>query len=155
MSYDILLFDADRTLFDFDESEKLAFFEIAPNYGVASTDENFELYKKINHENWHALELGLVTKEVLVVRRFSQFLEAVNCCGDAVKMNDDYLTALSKKSILFKDTLTLLERLKRANKRIFIVIHKIRNLDLRVDKLAVGFVGDKIYFVTVFLGFFL
>ena len=43
MSYDILLFDADRTLFDFDASEKLAFFEIAPKYGVTPTEENFEL----------------------------------------------------------------------------------------------------------------
>ncbi len=125
MSYDILLFDADRTLFDFDESEKLAFFEIAPRYGVASTNENFELYKKINHENWHALELGLVTKEVLVVRRFAQFLEAVHAVGNAEKMNDDYLTALSKKSILFKDTLPLLEKLKGAGKRIFIITNGV------------------------------
>lgn len=125
MSYDILLFDADRTLFDFDESEKLAFFEIAPRYGVASTNENFELYKKINHENWHALELGLVTKEVLVVRRFAQFLEAVHAVGNAQKMNDDYLTALSKKSILFKDTLPLLEKLKGAGKRIFIITNGV------------------------------
>lgn len=125
MSYDILLFDADRTLFDFDESEKLAFFEIAPRYGVASTNENFELYKKINHDNWHALELGLVTKEVLVVRRFAQFLEAVHAVGNAQKMNDDYLTALSKKSILFKDTLPLLEKLKGAGKRIFIITNGV------------------------------
>ena len=125
MSYDILLFDADRTLFDFDESEKLAFFEIAPRYGVASTNENFELYKKINHDNWQALELGLVTKEVLVVRRFAQFLEAVHAVGNAQKMNDDYLTALSKKSILFKDTLPLLEKLKGAGKRIFIITNGV------------------------------
>ena len=125
MSYDILLFDADRTLFDFDESEKHAFFEIAPRYGVASTNENFELYKKINHENWQALELGLVTKEVLVVRRFAQFLEAVHAVGNAQKMNDDYLTALSKKSILFKDTLPLLEKLKGAGKRIFIITNGV------------------------------
>ena len=125
MSYDILLFDADRTLFDFDEYEKLAFYEIAPRYGVASTNENFELYKKINHENWHALELGLVTKEVLVVRRFAQFLEAVHAVGNAQKMNDDYLTALSKKSILFKDTLPLLEKLKGAGKRIFIITNGV------------------------------
>ena len=125
MSYDILLFDADRTLFDFDESEKLAFFEIAPRYGVASTNENFELYKRINHENWQALELGLVTKEVLVVRRFAQFLEAVHAVGNAQKMNDDYLTALSKKSILFKDTLPLLEKLKGAGKRIFIITNGV------------------------------
>ena len=125
MSYDILLFDADRTLFDFDESEKLAFFEIAPRYGVASTNENFELYKKINHENWQALELGLVTKEVLGVRRFAQFLEAVHAVGNAQKMNDDYLTALSKKSILFKDTLPLLEKLKGAGKRIFIITNGV------------------------------
>jgi len=125
MGYDILLFDADRTLFDFDESERLAFFEIAPRYGVASTNENFELYKKIDHDNWHALEIGLVTKEVLVVRRFAQFLEAVHAVGNAQKMNDDYLTALSKKSILFKDTLPLLEKLKGAGKRIFIITNGV------------------------------
>jgi YjjG family noncanonical pyrimidine nucleotidase len=125
MSYDILLFDADRTLFDFDESEKLAFFEVAPNYGVIPTEENFELYKKINNENWHALELGLFKKEVIVVRRFEQFLEAVNANGDATKMNDEYLTALSKKSILFNDALPLLKTLKANGKRIYIITNGV------------------------------
>ena len=125
MSYDILLFDADRTLFDFDESEKLAFFEVAPNYGVIPTDENFELYKKINNENWHALELGLFKKEVIVVRRFEQFLQAVNASGDAVEMNDEYLTALSQKSILFKDALPLLQALKAHGKRIYIITNGV------------------------------
>ena len=125
MSYDILLFDADRTLFDFDASEKLAFFEIAPKYGVIPTEENFELYKTINHRNWEDLEKGLVKKEVLVVRRFEEFLTAVGKTGDAAKMNDDYLTALSCKSILFEDALPLLDRLKNAGKRIFIITNGV------------------------------
>lgn len=125
MSYDILLFDADRTLFDFDASEKLAFFEVAPRYGIIPTEDNFELYKKINNENWQALEAGLIKKEVLVVRRFEQFLTAVGASGNAVKMNDEYLTALSEKSILFSDTIELVERLKKAGKRMFLITNGV------------------------------
>ena len=134
MSYDILLFDADRTLYDFDASEKLAFFEVAPNYGVIPTDDNFELYKKINNENWQALEMGLFKKDRIVVRRFEQFLQAVGVQGDAVKMNDDYLTALSKKSILFEDTIALVERLKQAGKRMFLITNGVTKVQLgRID----------------------
>ena len=125
MSYDILLFDADRTLFDFDASEKSAFLEIAPKYNVAPTEENFILYREINHKNWEDLEKGLVKKEVLVVRRFAQFLQAINTSGNAEQMNDDYLTALSKKSILFADALPLVKSLQQAGKRIFIIKEEI------------------------------
>ncbi len=131
MSYDILLFDADRTLYDFDKSEELAFYEVAPNYGVKCTSEIFNLYREINHKNWEDLEKGLFTKERIVVRRFEQFLCALNITGaNASKMNDDYLNALSTKSILFEETLALLERLKNAGKRIFIITNGVTKVQL-------------------------
>lgn len=130
MSYDILLFDADRTLFDFDASEKLAFFETAPKYGVTPTEENFELYKKINNQNWEALEKGLFKKEEIVVRRFAQFLQAINVEANAEKMNEDYLDALSKKSILFDDALPLLKDLKSAGKRIYIITNGVTKVQM-------------------------
>lgn len=130
MSYDILLFDADRTLFDFDASEKLAFFEVAPTYGVNPTEENFILYRDINNQNWEALEKGLFKKERIVVRRFEQFLDALGIKGDAVKMNDDYLNALSTKSILFEETIPLVTKLKEAGKRIFIITNGVTKVQL-------------------------
>jgi YjjG family noncanonical pyrimidine nucleotidase len=131
MSYDILLFDADRTLYDFDKSEELAFYEIAPKYGVDCTSEIFNLYREINHKNWEDLEKGLLSKERIVVRRFEQLLSALNITGaDASKMNDDYLNALSTKSILFEDTIPLLERLKKAGKRIFIITNGVTKVQL-------------------------
>ncbi len=130
MSYDILLFDADRTLFDFDASEKLAFFEVAPDHGFIPTNENFELYKKINVENWEALEKGLFTKEEIVVRRFSQFFDAIGINGDAKKINEDYLTALSTKSILYDDAIYLVDLLKKANKRIFIITNGVTKVQV-------------------------
>ena len=51
MSYDILLFDADRTLFDFDASEKLAFFigyddddtpVVEARYSCCDADHNYD-----------------------------------------------------------------------------------------------------------------
>ena len=125
MGYDILLFDADRTLFDFDASEKLAFFEIADKYNIFASEENFELYKKINNQNWEDLEKGLFTKAVIVVRRFEQFLSAIGASADPVKMNEDYLDALSKKSILFDQAIPLVSALKNAGKRIFIITNGV------------------------------
>lgn len=131
MSYDILLFDADRTLYDFDKSEELAFYEIAPKYGVPCNSEVFNLYREINHKNWEDLEKGLLPKERIVVRRFEQLLQRLNLPYDnASQMNEDYLNALSTKSILFEDTIPLLERLQKAGKRIFIITNGVTKVQL-------------------------
>lgn len=130
MSYDILLFDADRTLYDFDASEKLAFFEVTASYGINASEQDYELYRKINHQNWEDLEKGLAKKEVIVVRRFEQFLQAINFSADAKKMNEDYLTSLSEKSILFDDALPLVKMLKDAGKRIFIVTNGVTKVQV-------------------------
>lgn len=131
MSYDILLFDADRTLYDFDKSEELAFYQIAPLYGAECTKQNFDIYRQINHQNWLDLELGVATKERIVVRRFEQFLSHLNLpTENAQKMNEDYLDALSTKSILFDQTIPLLERLKQAGKRIFIITNGVTKVQL-------------------------
>lgn len=129
MDYDILLFDADATLFDFDKAEKIAFFEIAAQNGVIPTDSNFEIYRKFNLKNWEDLENGLVSKERLLVRRFEQFYAALNIqSGDPVKFNREYLSALSTKNILFDYALTLVKNLKNAGMRIFLITNGVTSV---------------------------
>lgn len=129
MKYDILLFDVDATLLDFEKAEELAFFEVAKENKVNPTSQNFEIYKKFNLQNWADLENGLVTKERLLVRRFEQFYEALEINdGNPEKFNNDYLVALSSKAVAFDYAETLLKNLKNANKRIYLVTNGVTSV---------------------------
>ncbi len=124
MSYKILLFDADNTLFDFDAAAKLAFFDMACKYGFAATDENYNIYEKINLDCWHEIERG-GDKQSLLLKRFATFFDAIGINGDVPAINQDYLTALSQKGILYDGTVNLLSTLKTHGKRLFLITNGV------------------------------
>ena len=62
----------------------------------------------------------------MVVRRFEQLYEYLGIKnGNAVKFDDDYLHALSKQSILYDYSMQLVDNLKKANKRIFLITNGV------------------------------
>ena len=126
MNYDILLFDADRTLFDFDASEKAAFTKVAPEFGINPTDEVYLTYKRFNDENWEMLERGELEKPRILVRRFEQIL---NYCGldisCATKLNAKYLKTLACESIIFPESVWVLTELKKCGKRLFLITNGV------------------------------
>ena len=76
-----LLFDLDRTLWDFDGNAERTYrsmferFELQKLCGVGF--ETFhERYRTINDALWEAYRNGTITKELLAIRRFSFTLEA-------------------------------------------------------------------------------
>ncbi len=64
MKYEVILFDADETLFDFKKSEKEAFKNAMLDLNIAY-DENYHLkvYKEINTAIWKEFEQGLITQK--------------------------------------------------------------------------------------------
>ena len=126
MTYDILLFDADRTLFDFDASEKAAFTKVAPEFGIKPTDEIYLTYKRFNDENWEMLERGELEKPRILVRRFEQIL---NYCGldisRAGQLNAKYLKTLARESIIFPESVEVLTELKKRGKRLFLITNGV------------------------------
>ena len=70
--YKHILFDLDRTLFDFDAAEKYSFFEAFRSEGINVNDEIFTAYKKINHELWNMYSNGKVSLEFVRENRFAQ-----------------------------------------------------------------------------------
>ena len=126
MNYDILLFDADRTLFDFDASEKAAFEKTAPEFGVTPTKEVYLAYKRFNDENWEALERGELEKPRILVRRFEQIL---SFCGEnvskAAEFNRKYLKTLATESIVFPESEGVLSELKNRGKRLFLITNGV------------------------------
>ena len=74
MRYDVLLCDADNTLFDFTKAEENAFAIVCETAGFSATPELLRIYSKINEGLWKQLELGKIEQSVLRVRRFEDFL---------------------------------------------------------------------------------
>lgn len=73
--YDILLLDADETLFDFLKAEAEALKLTLEEQGISCTDEIVKLYSGINDALWKAFERGEVTKPYLQKARFVQLFE--------------------------------------------------------------------------------
>ena len=98
--YDLLLCDADDTLFDFKKAEVNAFDEACAQMGFAATKELLDTYSVINAALWKLLEQGGITQKVLRVRRFEQFLEAIGRQDlDAQTMATVYADALGRQSV--------------------------------------------------------
>jgi len=75
--YDVLLCDADNTIFDFEQAEVYAFADACAYAGFEPTAELLHTYSEINQALWKLLEQGGITQKVLRVRRFEQFLDAI------------------------------------------------------------------------------
>lgn len=99
--YDVILFDADRTLFDFDQSQRLALLEVYESAGIPRTEKMIQTYVKLNGRLWGRFDRGEVSLDELVQVRFRSFLEQIGVTGrDPDEMNQQYIAALGRNSIL-------------------------------------------------------
>ena len=100
MRYDVLLCDADNTLFDFNKAEENAFAETCAKMGLEASEEMHAIYGKINAALWKLLEQGGITQKELRVRRFEQFLEAIGRTEiEAQEMSDAFVASLGRQSV--------------------------------------------------------
>ena len=98
--YDLLLCDADDTLFDFGKAEENAFADACAAMGFAATAELLAVYSVINEALWKLLEQGGITQKVLRVRRFEEFLEAIGRSDlDAQAMSEAFVDGLGRQSV--------------------------------------------------------
>ncbi|UZM98098.1 hypothetical protein OL548_25195 [Lysinibacillus sp. MHQ-1] len=63
--YEILLFDVDDTLLDFDLAENAALDRMFKEENIQVTPNMIARYKEINESMWRAFERGEVTKKYL------------------------------------------------------------------------------------------
>lgn len=121
MKYEIIIFDADETLFDFKKSEKYAFENAMLEFNIAY-DESYHLkiYKNINDAIWKDFENGLITQEKLKVERFKRLSDKLNIKFDAVEFAKSYMKHLANASFLYEDSTSLVEDLYKEYKLIII-----------------------------------
>ena len=100
MAYELLLADADGTLFDFDAGEQKALTALFAHFDIPAREEFFQTYHRVNREQWSLLEKGQTTLPELQVARMARFLEAVGLRRSPEEMHLFFRDQLSRQSIL-------------------------------------------------------
>jgi len=93
--YAWLWFDADGTLFDYNRAEAAALRNTFHSLTLPFEDTYLEVYRKINHGLWQALERQEITQAVLRFRRFELLMEALQVSGSPEQMSSAYVEQLS------------------------------------------------------------
>lgn len=108
-----ILWDVDGTLLDFLYAQRIAIVGCLEKIGVTATDEMVSRYSAINDSYWKKLELGLVTKEELHVRRFTDWFDEYGITGvDVDAFRKEYLDTLSNTYRYIDDSLEICKSLK-------------------------------------------
>ena len=76
--YNVIFWDLDQTLLNFDLSMKHAIRVVFQKYGLDINDGIIVRYAAINQSYWNKLELGEITKEEVTVGRFRTLFEEFN-----------------------------------------------------------------------------
>ena len=100
MRYQVLLSDADGTLFDFKAGEKNAIAVTFDQFHIPVTEANTTLYHQVNDALWKKLERGETTQQELRVERFRQFLSRTGHAADPEVMSAFFVTQLGQQRIL-------------------------------------------------------
>lgn len=104
--YDYILFDLDRTLLDFDASEKHALDKIHAKYfNHMKKEDFFGVFHKINSKCWELVEAGKYTLQDVRTKRFPIILEQLGLKKlDATKIAKDYELSLAEKAEWLPET---------------------------------------------------
>ena len=116
--YDIVLLDADNTLFDFNAAEARALDAVLAEFGWPRDEETKQTYLEINHALWSAFDRGEAEEGFLTVERFRRLGERLGRRADPAEMNRRYLDHLGACSLLLPGAEDLCRTLRAAGCRL-------------------------------------
>ena len=110
--FDIVLLDADETVYDFKLAEKTAVSLTLERFGVTPADDVVARYSAINLSCWKALERGELSREDLKPTRFRMLFEQFGARPvDYGAVNDTYENNLSYQVFLLDGALEFVKKL--------------------------------------------
>ena len=127
MRYPYLLFDADNTLFNFDEANAHAFRCVCEQFSLPFSEELYACYRRHNHAAWDKLDRGLITKERLVVERFENFLAEIGAPLDPAECNRVLLEGLGSSTFMLPYAVEVIETLAKTH-RLFLVTNAVASV---------------------------
>ena len=141
--YKYLLFDLDRTLWDFDTNARNNIFSLLDKFTVTPDKQSFfDNYEKINHSLWTEYEKGYITKEILKGERFYRTLKlyGIDDRNMAQQIGDEYLGQMPLQKALMPNVMEVLTELKRRGCKMAIVTNGFK--EVQYKKLEVSGIAD-------------
>lgn len=135
MKYEVIIFDADETLFDFKKSERDTFKNTMLEFNIEYDESHhLKIYHDINRAIWKEFENGLITQKKLKIERFKRLSDRLNPGFDEVEFAKSYMSHLSYASFLYDDSMALVESLHN-NYSLTIVTNGLKDVqDKRIRK---------------------
>lgn len=132
-TYDHLFFDLDNTLWDFTTNSRLAMeqtlkqTELLPK--LSSFDSFFHAYEQINQSLWNDYHSRKITKQKLIVERFSRSMQLFGINDyNWNELNRLYLENMAIQTRLFPGTLETLATLKSKGYQMHIITNGFREV---------------------------
>lgn len=136
-NYELLLFDIDGTLLDFEKSERNGIKKTLNRFGLRDDDEIIETYRQINISYWEMFEKDEITKETLLVERHEVLFEKFGMVQNAEEFNNYYEECLSNESHLMDYAIDILTYIKSKNRhKTAIVTNGLYNTQVKRIKAA-------------------
>lgn len=150
--YDHLFFDLDNTLWDFTANSCEAMKQTLGETGIISQlpsfDAFFQVYEQINKSLWNDYHSRKITKQCLVVERFSKSMQKFGINNlDWQELNHRYLENMALQTRLFPGTRETLTLLKDKGYRMHIITNGFREVQ-RAKLANCGLAG---FFTKVFI----
>lgn len=110
--YEVILFDVDGTLLDFDKAEERGIEALLGHFGVPVCEENKEKYHVLNQSYWQRLELGELTRDQVLSLRFEEYFGDFGIKVDGMEVDGLYRKELDNSAILIDGAIEILTYLK-------------------------------------------
>lgn len=134
MKYNILLFDLDNTLLDFDANEKESLEKLFKEKGFTLTEDIFKSFCIVNKGLWNRYEDGEIDIDEVLTTRFSLTMEkfGVKVSGD--QWEKMYKENLKNGAQMMDGAKEVCEKLSKTH-RLFVATNGVREIQLsRLEK---------------------
>ena len=145
MKYEVILFDLDETLFDFEKTEKEALKNTFLHFGIKYEEEyHLNIYKEINSKFWKQLEKNEISLKDLKNSRFKTYLETLNIPYNHVDFNKIYIKKLSEGSFLLPQAEKVIKKLAK-NYRLAVITNGFEDVqNPRIENSSIAEYFEKI-----------
>ena len=151
--YDIFLFDADGTLYDYNKAEAYALQTMFEHCGFNYSENIRAKYRKLNAEVWAAYEKNELPVEDFPIIRFARLFDEIGVHCNAEEFNRGYLAELGKGTFLIDGAVEICKEIVSNDKQIFIVTNGL--LATQEARIKHSLIRDYIsdYFVSSAVGY--
>lgn len=135
MKYEVILFDADDTLFDYSLAEAHALKSVFLEHQIELMQSHVEQYRLVNQQLWNDYEKGKVTLDFLRHERFRRLFADIRVEMDAVYFSERYVQYLGEGSFLIEGADSLIQQLLKKGHRIAVITNGIKQTQQsRIEK---------------------